>query len=156
LNSCAKKVLLVYGGLTLVVGFFLVPVRRTTTIEPISFTGPYGVRKITDRYEYTDLAAYLSSQKAPATVGLNVRITTNLRPSPYLIEIGSTIFVGLMSWVLFCVFIRRKTQPRADPEASDDKNLWFRRSPRRKASSGRQKSHEFERRRHYIPGKIKI
>jgi hypothetical protein len=110
--SCAKKILLLYGALTLAVAFFAVPVQRTTIREPIYTVGHYGVKTITERFEYTDLTAYLSARKSPVTVGLNEKMTMTLHRTAYTIEIGATILLGIISWCLFCVYLKRRARPR--------------------------------------------
>jgi hypothetical protein len=108
LLPCGAKVLLVYGGLAFSVAVFFVPVRQTRTSEQIITYSHYGIRTITERYEYMDLLSFLLPRKASVSDGPGVRITKTLRVVPYLIEIGNVFFVGTIIFYLFCIFIKRK------------------------------------------------
>lgn len=106
MNSCAKKILMIFGGLLIFVAVFLVPVRRVWVTEQQGLY--YGTRTTQAKSEFTSLAVYVKHRGTHTSERTGSKVTTSLRTALYGTLIGMVLVVGAADYLLFCVWLRRK------------------------------------------------
>jgi hypothetical protein len=108
MGRCGLKILGIFGGLLILAAFFFVPVHRQTVSEQIGASG-IGTRTTWKANEYVALPIYLRARGLHIAERTGAKVTTTLRPVPYLVELGVIAFLGLVDFGLFCFLLRRKS-----------------------------------------------
>ena len=106
--SCTSKILIAYALITAVVAFFFVPINRTTESEQASGYSKLSVKTTKKSTEIVIFPMYSRTRGIRISTQTGAKTTTSLRLTPYAIEIGGFIFLGIMNSLIFCLLRKRR------------------------------------------------
>lgn len=106
MNSCRLKILVVFGVLLVLVIVFFVPFKQTF-ISTQSGPSGMGIRTTTEHAGSTALYNFLKMRGEKLSERTGAAVTTTLRGSVYAYRIGAVVVLGVLDYLLFCVWLRR-------------------------------------------------
>ncbi len=107
MNTCRLKIFVVFGVLLVFVVVFFVPYKQTIVSTQ---SGPSGIGTQTTTEDIRSGALYnflkIRGEKTSERTGATV--TTTFRGNVYAFRIGAVILLGILDYLLFCSWLRRK------------------------------------------------
>jgi hypothetical protein len=100
------KVLVIFGVLLVLVVVFFVPYKQTTVSTQAGSTG-IGTRTTTEDNRSGALYNFLKFRGERTSARTGAQVTTTLRGDAYAFRIGAVIVLGILDYLLFCIWLRR-------------------------------------------------
>jgi len=110
MNTCGLKIFVIFAALLVLVVVFFVPYKQTTVSTQ---SGPSGIgtRTTTEDNRSGALYNFLKIRGETTSARTGAKVTTTLRGDVYAFRIGAVIVLGVLDYLLFCVWMGRKKRP---------------------------------------------
>ena len=110
MNTCGLKIFVIFAALLVLVAVFFVPYNQTTVSTQSGPSG-IGIRTTTEDNRTGALYNFLKIRGETTSARTGARVTTSLRADVYAFRIGAVIVLGVLDYLLFCVWMGRKKRP---------------------------------------------